>query len=148
MNRELVEKLMASLRLTSRAARNLPMDNSQSFSDWRMLRMLSHHYPDGATPSRLAAHMGISLPTVSQKLSVLEKQEFITRTPSKTDRRVTFVSITPQGQEKVKENYDVFVESFGKATQQLGEEKTLQLYNLLEEFRDCIENQTKGEENQ
>ncbi len=70
-------------------------------SDWRVLSTLS----DGKAMSigRLAQISVTKQPTVTRLLDRMEAQGYVKRIPSETDRRVTFVRITPQGQKLVSE---------------------------------------------
>ena len=45
----------------------------------------------------LAEKLGVSLPTMSNSVSTLTERGWITRHPSKTDRRVMIVELTPLG---------------------------------------------------
>ena len=144
--RELTEKTMVVLRSISRITRNMHMSVEQNFSDWRMLRLIMNHFPDGGMPSQVAKHMGIALPTVSKRLYELEEKGYILRRPSETDRRVTYIYATEQGKAIVEDNYRLFIENFHQATVSLGAEKTQQMYDLLEEFRLCLESQQEKQE--
>ena len=97
-------------------------------------------------PSQVAKHMGIALPTVSKRLYELEEKGYILRRPSETDRRVTYIYATEQGKAIVEDNYRLFIENFHQATVSLGAEKTQQMYDLLEEFRLCLESQQEKQE--
>ncbi|MDR3098893.1 MAG: MarR family transcriptional regulator [Paraburkholderia sp.] len=70
-------------------------------SDWRVLSTLS----DGKAMSigRLAQISVTKQPTVTRLLDRMEAQGYVKRIPSETDRRVTLVRITPQGQKLVSE---------------------------------------------
>ncbi|MBQ7902155.1 MAG: MarR family transcriptional regulator [Oscillospiraceae bacterium] len=145
MERIKIEQLNAALRKTSRLNRMLQMKCYQSSGDLRMLRIISHHSDEGLTPSILASKLEIALPTVSRKLSVLEKQELIERKPSATDRRKTFVFATEKGKELLREDYLQFITAFSAASEKIGESKVKQLYLLLEEFSACLEQEIQKE---
>ena len=108
--------------------------------------MMSHHFPDGATPSQLASHMEISLPTVSQKLTILENQGFIEREVSKEDRRKTNIHVTEKGHEVIDDEYRKFMEKMASVVEKLGEEKCTQLCNLLNELADSIDEEILNKE--
>ena len=145
MERAKLEKLNYSLRKASRLNRTLQMKCYQSSGDLRLLRVIAHHRRDGLTPSQLAQRLEIALPTVSRKLSVLEKQELIERKTSPEDRRKTFVYPTEKGHQLLHEDYQRFIAAFSSAGEKLGEEKTELLYSLLEEFSDCLEAEIQKE---
>ena len=97
MERNTGENAFALLHRTSNRIRCLQAKFYQNVGDLRLLRMIAHHYPDGATPSRLAGRMGVALPTVSKKLTALENQQLIERKMSDVDRRQTFIFVTEKG---------------------------------------------------
>lgn len=145
MERTKIENLNASLRKASRLNRFLQMKCYHSSGDLRMLRIIAHHENDGLTPSILAEKMEIALPTVSRKLSVLEKQELIQRKPSRTDRRKTFVFATEKGKELLREDYLRFINRFSTACEKLGEDKVWQLHSLLAELGGYLEEEIQQE---
>jgi len=55
------------------------------------------YYNGPLTLKKLAAQMQLTPGSISQLVEQLERLEFVTRTPSTTDRRVTHVAITKQG---------------------------------------------------
>lgn len=145
MERNKVEQLNAAVRKVSRLNRMLQMKCYQSSGDLRLLRVVAHHQADGLTPSILAQKLEIALPTVSRKLSVLEKQELIERIVSSDDRRKTFVYATEKGRELLHEDYQRFITCFMNAGEKLGEEKTDLLCSLLQEFSGYLEKEIQKE---
>lgn len=145
MERTKIETLNAVLRKTMRLNRTLQMKCYQCSGDLRMLRIISHHGDENLTPSILAEKMEIALPTVSHKLSILEKQGLIERKLSPTDRRKTYIYATEKGRELLRQDYVRFINSFSNAGENLGEEKTEMLTRLLEEFSICLENEIQKE---
>lgn len=73
--------------------------NGFEISDWRVLSTLSDGKP--ISIGRLAQVSVTKQPTVTRLLDRLEAQEYVERLPHETDRRVTLVRITPQGQHLV-----------------------------------------------
>ncbi len=133
MDRVKVEQLNAAMRKVSRLNRVLQMKCYQCSGDLRLLRIIAHHENDGVTPSILAEKLEIALPTVSRKLSVLEKQELIERKVSTADRRKTYVYTTEKGRRLIREDYRRFINSFSSVCEKLGEEKGERLIAMLEE---------------
>lgn len=81
----------------------------------------------------------MSLPAVSQLLTILENKQMIERCASKKDRRKVRVSITEAGKQAVscfKKKTDEWLDD---AINQLGVEKTEAFIQLLEEFFQVIE---------
>ena len=145
MERTRIENLHAELRKSCRLNRMLQMKCYQGSGDLRLLLMISHHDKNGLTPSMLAEKLEVALPTVSRKLSVLEKQELIYRKASSEDRRKTFVYATEKGREILHDNYHQFITAFSTAAEKLGEEKTVLLSQLLDEFGGYIEEEIQKE---
>ena len=145
MDRGKIDVLHANLRKAARLNRTLQMKCYQSSGDLRLLRLIAHHDKDGLTPSMLAQKLEIALPTVSRKLSVLEKQELIFRRVSPEDRRKTFVYATEKGKELLHEDYQQFITAFSAAGEKLGELKTVLLSQLLEEFSSYLEEEIQKE---
>ena len=145
MERGRFEKLHTSLRKAGRLNRMLQMKCYHSSGDLRLLRMIAHLDSDGLTPSMLAQKLEIALPTVSRKLSVLEKQELIKREVSPEDRRKTFVYATEKGRELLHEDYQRFLAAFSEAGEKLGQDKVEMLSELLEEFSNHLEQEIQKE---
>lgn len=55
------------------------------------------YYNGPLTLKKLASQMQLTPGSITQLVEQLERLEFVTRTPSTTDRRVTHVAITKQG---------------------------------------------------
>ena len=145
MDRGKIENLHEKLRKAARLNRMLQMKCYQSSGDLRLLRIIAHHDSDGLTPSMLAEKLEIALPTVSRKLSVLEKRELIHRQVSPEDRRKTFVYATEKGKDLLHEDYQQFITAFSAAGEKLGELKTVLLSQLLEEFSSYLEEEIQKE---
>ncbi len=145
MDRVKVEQLNAAMRKISRLNRFLQMKCYQSSGDLRLLRVIAYHENDGITPSILAEKLEIALPTVSQKLSVLEKQELIERKASTDDRRKTYVYATEKGRRLIREDYRRFINSFSSVCEKLGEEKADRLIELLNETAGYLDEEIHNE---
>lgn len=146
MKRGLVENTFFNIRKIMRKSHYLQMKSYKCAGDLRLLRMISYHYADGATPSQLAQHMDVTLPTMSQKLTILENLGFIERINSTFDRRKTFVHITYEGKKIADESYQSFVDKISRASEKIGEEKIRQLNELLEELLENLEEEIQKEE--
>lgn len=96
------EQLIALARNTIRARRNrkrvLP---AEMFGEpaWDMLLTLFVGSQAGArqTVSNLSMSSGSAATTALRWIDYLERQEFVTRRPSPTDRRITFIDLTEPG---------------------------------------------------
>ncbi len=65
--------------------------------DYEVLAALRRAHPTPLRPQDLADRVMISAPGMTGRLDRLENAGFITREPHPTDRRSTFISITPAG---------------------------------------------------
>ncbi len=63
-----------------------------SYHDILYLNIIEGH-PDKYTASQIADLLNITRPSVTQKINELHKKGYVTRTQSKTDKRVYFLSI-------------------------------------------------------
>ncbi|MEG2930950.1 MAG: MarR family transcriptional regulator [Ruthenibacterium sp.] len=94
----------------------------------------------------IAAQLHQSLPAISQKLSALEEQGYITRLADAKDRRVTCVALTEMGREKLDKSRVCFETRLDVALDALGEEKTAQLMSLMQELTAALKEKTdKGD---
>ena len=73
--------------------------NGFEISDWRVLSTLADGKP--ISIGRLAQISVTKQPTVTRLLDRMEAQGYVRRIPHESDRRVTLVRITPQGQKLV-----------------------------------------------
>ncbi len=146
MKRALVEKIFFNIRKISRKSNYLQIQSCQSSGDLRLLRMISNHYNKGTTPSELAHHIDVTLPTMSQKLNILENLGYIERKNSTTDRRKIFVHITSEGEKIVDESYRCFLDKLASVSEKIGEDKVIKLNNLLEELIEKLEEEIRKEE--
>lgn len=77
--------------------KNLPIRPSEM----AVLNILSV-FPERHTPVMLAERLGVSKPMITALLTALSKRGYITREPSREDKRAYFVLLTPKGEELVK----------------------------------------------
>jgi DNA-binding MarR family transcriptional regulator len=98
-------------------------------SDWRVLSTLS----DGKAVSigHLAQVSVTKQPTVTRLLDRMEAQGHVKRIPHETDRRVTLVRITPQGQKLVSALIKQAKEHEDRVLAALGKEKADELKATL-----------------
>ena len=146
MEKSLIENTFVNMRRAARKMRHLQMLSYQNTGDLRLVRIMSHHFPEGATPSQLANRMEVSLPTISQKLTILENQGLIKREVSKEDRRKTNISVTEKGNQVIDEEYRNFMGKMASVVEKLGEEKCTQLCGLLNELASSIDEEIRNKE--
>lgn len=104
------------------------------YSEFQLLihiRYYCQSNPDGVTSSELSAHMGVKPPTINPLLSNLEKLELIVRKPDQFDRRFVRIEPTPVGVAFIKEHEERLLAKIRGLTQYLGEKKSSDLVNLM-----------------
>ncbi len=139
------EKIIYLLKDAHIQTKRLMKNKDQSHSNIRTLKVILNHFPDGARPSDIAKHDRISLPSVSQKLSLLEDEGLITREYTKNDRRVTIIKVTQKGQILIENDYKNNVKAFGKAIESISKKEKKELIYLLEKVSESIDEYLKEE---
>ncbi len=91
------------------------------------------------TMGQLARHMRQSMPGISQKVSVLEKQGYVLRVGDETDRRVVTIELTEKGEQVARQELQAFVGRMEQALQDLGPKKMEQLLDLMRQLSDRLE---------
>lgn len=89
--------------------------------------------------SELAARVGISRPAISKVIRNLAMKGFVEHVQSSVDRRVTHIRITVEGGELLQKENDEREKIMQTAFQLMGEEKTQQLFALMGELFDHME---------
>jgi DNA-binding MarR family transcriptional regulator len=93
-----VEEMAARLRLTNtRLHRQLRREANVALtpSQGSALAAIEHH--GKLTLGALAEHEGVSAPSITKIIGVLEQDELVARTPDPNDRRVSYVQATRKG---------------------------------------------------
>ncbi|HOO25754.1 MAG TPA: MarR family transcriptional regulator [Clostridiales bacterium] len=86
------------------------------------------------TVSDISQSLHVSLPAVSRTLNRLEEKNYISREIDKNDRRNIRLLITEEGREALDENVKKLTAFLQKAFDDLGEEKTKALSEILDEL--------------
>ena len=97
------------------------------------------------TLSALAAAMGQTLPSISQRIRTLESMGYVERVPDPSDRRVSGIRISDSGislLNQAKKEMGARVEA---AIDVLGSENLELLLNLLEQFAAALETAAANE---
>lgn len=96
-----------------------------------LLKFLSENTDEEFGPSELSDNLNISRPRITTTISALRKKKFVITEPDKEDRRRLKIKITDKGekfiekkQEKVIENFDVFIDG-------IGADDTLELIRII-----------------
>ena len=99
------EEIAARLRLSAtRLHRRLRREAGDALTPSQIsaLAAIERHGP--LTLGALAEHEGVSAPSITKVLSILEEDGLVERRPDSSDRRVSFVTTTPKGVALVEES--------------------------------------------
>ena len=80
-----------------RIVRQLEFDAGLNPAQWEALRFLSRANRISRTPGALAQFLNTTRGTASQTLIALAAKGYVHKVPCPTDRRVTFLDLTPKG---------------------------------------------------
>lgn len=123
---------------------SVPLKTGISHSEFCLLNIIMDG-KDGITVSEIAAELDVTPPAVSRSLRSLESRGLVSRETNLLNRRNTMVRLTADGQiflEKSRKQMDTVMEY---VSEKMGEERKKQLYELLTEMTNIIENYMKGD---
>lgn len=127
----------------------MPQGNCK-FSEVRVLFFIKkgcHIDPRGVTISTLSTMLAVTSPTVTPLIKSLESNGLVLRYNDQEDRRVVRVQLTETGEEVTRKAMRSFKERFQGLYNFLGEEKSVQLAELLEQVGQYIDERRKDEHN-
>ncbi len=107
----------------------------------RLLRAIADE--DNLTQARIAEILDIRPSSVSEILGKLEQKGLITRTPDENDGRITRVSITDAGKERLQAAEASFGEINDQIFSGLSDEEQTQLIGLLQKLNTDLEGKVK-----
>ena len=99
----------------------------------------------GLNVSELATQLNISVPAVSKMIRRLEEKGYIVRIPGTSDRRMISLGLTEYGQELIETTIRHMSSMTMEIVQQLGEEDSHTLMNLLNHVFDIIDHMLESE---
>jgi DNA-binding MarR family transcriptional regulator len=97
--------------------------------------------PDGVSASELSVLMNVKPPTINPLLTDLEKLDLIKRKPDHNDRRFVRIELTPTGIEFTQEHQKVLLKRIHGLACYLGNEKSNNLIELVNEVYTYFSNQ-------
>lgn len=105
------------------------------------IRRTCKNNPDqsGARVSDLAHDMNQTMASISQKINALEQEGLIERIVSESDRRVCYIRLSQKGDELVSKTLAGFEAQVACIFDRFGQEKTVQMIQLLNEFADILQ---------
>lgn len=114
-----------------------PLRRSEIFVLGTMAHLAAHG-DEPITVGRLARQMHQSMPGISQKVSVLEKQGYLIREGGESDRRVVTVELTPLGLDTARREMMGMVGKVENALAVLGPGQTQELLALMHKLSDAL----------
>jgi DNA-binding MarR family transcriptional regulator len=135
-----IQITLGALRLQS--TRNMAMTrffesvgSVRSAGRYTLLRIL--YFADEArlTQIEIVNAMQVTSPNVTYLIDALEKEGLVARTPHPTDRRVTYVELTPRGREVCSKLIPAMVDFMASMTRGFTDEEKTTFYSLLDRYR-------------
>ena len=96
-----------------------------------IIRQLTKGNPKGIKVTDISKSLNVSPPTVTQKITSLEKKGFINRIHSKKDRRTVLISISEEAKELIETMQYEFLQQCIGLAEYLGINESKKLHSLL-----------------
>ena len=128
----LFEQIMKAPRSVRRKAFEFPFP--RPFFVRERLLIVADSYEGGVRQKALVEELDISPAAVSELVSKLEKDEYVTREVDQSDKRATLIKLTEKGKARAAELADERNERFSKAFTALTDKEKDQLLKLLEKL--------------
>jgi len=110
-----------------------------------LLAVLARSDTDSMTMTEISELFHVSKPAATQLVMRLCSKGCLERCRDESDRRVIRVRLTPEAARRVEEEIERILCRSDRVVQRLGEEKTGQLLTLLDELRDCVNQELQEE---
>ena len=140
-SRSLPMALLRAREAVMNRFRPMLRDYDLTEQQWRVLRALTKY--DGIEVTELAARSYILMPSLSRILQFLEARGLISRRPAANDQRRSVISITAEGQALIAEVGPHSEAHYAEIRQAFGEDKMEELYHLLDELLDALNEEGK-----
>ena len=101
------------------------------------LLMAMHHTP--VSPSELAEHMQVSMPTISKTLGVLERRGLVERTVDENDRRRVLLVMTDEGRATMRRVHDAGIKRLSQILSSATPEELDRIERGMESLSDVFE---------
>ena len=128
----LFEQIMKAPRSVRRKAFEFPFP--RPFFVRERLLIVAESFDGGVRQKDLVEELDISPAAVSELVSKLEKDEYVTREVDQSDKRATLIKLTDLGKARAAELADERNERFSKAFTALTDKEKEQLLKLLEKL--------------
>lgn len=144
MEKEDKYKLIEQFRRVRQFVNSVPLKTGISHSEFCLLNIIMDG-KDGITVSEIAAELDVTPPAVSRSLRSLESRGLITRETDLLNRRNTMVRLTAEGRSFLEISRRQMDKVMEYVDEKMGGERKKQLYELLAEMTNIIENYVKGD---
>ena len=105
-------------------------------SEFMVLHTVKHSFLDGENGlmvSDISDILKIARPTVTQLVNSLQRKGFLDKCTDEHDKRVVRINLSEKGKTLAKQGADEFYKRFEGLAEHLGDKKSLELANLLQE---------------
>ena len=142
MDRELKEQYIHALFRFRKIGVNLPQLSELNMTEITILKNIvkgsdcSHH---NMSVSEMQSKLHITKSAISQMMNSLEKKGYIEREIDKADRRKIVATLTPRGEDILKEAKRNVDQRLEETISRFGKENTKQLIILLNQLSDIVE---------
>jgi len=131
--------MTAFTRINAVLAREMQAESAISLEWYAILLILAQSKDEAMRPSDLADQIGLSRSATTRLVDRLERSGFVERRACGSDRRGTFVSLTPRGQEVFKEAGRVHLRGIDEHVgSHLSDDELAQLKALLGKLADRV----------
>ena len=144
MEKEDKYKLVEQFRRIRQFMNSVPLKTGISHSEFCLLNIIMDG-KDGITVSEIASELDVTPPAVSRSLRSLESRGLVSRETNLLNRRNTMVKLTENGRSFLEKSRKQMDTVMGYVDEKMGEERKKQLYELLTEMTNIIENYVKGD---
>ncbi len=112
-------------------------------SQLRLLIYLGEHSKTGLLPSQIGEYFHMARPSVTSLISSLERDGYIKRIASKTDKRSCYIFLTQRGQYASREGMDAFCHAANMLCEKMGKEEFSKLCELAKSAEEILRNNDK-----
>lgn len=137
---QILRSIRRIIRKTSEHSRNVGRKGGVSVPQMLCMKAISEHPKDTeVTVAKVAATVQLTAPTVSRILDRLEKNGYVLRERTSTDRRKVCLSLTAEGQNRVQDLPTPLHQQFLTALEKLDPEETRGLLTALERIVELMD---------
>lgn len=136
MDNERIQQLMAIMQRLHKNNQQMKLHIGIPHSEYSVLLHLAcvEKADEGVSIGDISEHIQISKPAVSQIVNALEDKGLVARIGTKMDRRVVFVTLTPEGVALVNKTRNLLSERLVAVFDKMGEADAGTFLMLLDRF--------------